>query len=226
MHDVHVCIVCNASSLEGNVYYGQTNKKRFFYHLRYLPVPGSASDSEAFTEATSLSRRPQSTVLRAIDQYHHVWCASDDPRQSTNLQVRPALTDVHLAFVAVYPYSFFSSYVEDPIWQGKFTAIWCSCLGAAIVISLPSLVHALRQGRALEGFFGVSGDSGKAGYSAVVSEEKTPAPSRSRGHKIATYWDSVISVRQWSVPYVELNTGQSAYLPHICFLLQLTQNVF
>lgn len=112
----------------------------------------------------------------------------------------------------VYSYSysrFPSSYVEDPIWQGKFTAIWCACLGAAIIVSVPSLVHALRQGRAFLGFFGVSGGSGKRGYSAVISEEKpTPDPSPSTGRKIATYWDSLASVRQWSVPYLDLNAGQ------------------
>ncbi|KAF8549686.1 iron reductase [Imleria badia] len=103
----------------------------------------------------------------------------------------------------------YNSYVEDPIWQGKFTAIWCAFLGAAILISVPSLVHALRQGRAFPGFFGVSGGSGKRGYSAVISEEKPiPGPSLTRGRKIATYWDSLVSLRQWSVPYLELNAGQ------------------
>ncbi|KAH0834213.1 iron reductase [Lanmaoa asiatica] len=108
----------------------------------------------------------------------------------------------------------YNSYVEDPIWQGKFTAIWCSCLGAVLVVSFPSLVHALRRGRALTGFFGVSEGSGKRGYSAVTSEEKPPSspsqssrcPSRSR--KMAAYWDAWVSVRQWSVPYLELNAGQ------------------
>ncbi|KAF8126327.1 iron reductase [Boletus edulis] len=97
----------------------------------------------------------------------------------------------------------YNSYVEDPIWQRKFTAIWCSFLGAAIIISLPSLVHALRQGRALTGFFGISGGSGRRGYSAVMSEEKKPpAPSPSTGRKRAAYWDSLLSVRQWTVPYL------------------------
>ncbi|KAI9463413.1 hypothetical protein HD554DRAFT_2040945 [Boletus coccyginus] len=45
----------------------------------------------------------------------------------------------------------YNSYVEDPIWQGRFTAIWCSCLGAVIIILLPSLVHRLRQGHASDG---------------------------------------------------------------------------
>ncbi|KAG6377929.1 hypothetical protein JVT61DRAFT_14718 [Boletus reticuloceps] len=111
----------------------------------------------------------------------------------------------------------YNSYVEDPIWQRRFTAIWCSFLGATIIISLPSLVHALRQGRALTGFFGISGGSGRRGYSAVMSEEKKPpAPSLSRGRKRAAYWDSLVSVRQWTVPYLNLNAGQifvlAAYL--------------
>jgi ferric-chelate reductase len=120
-----------------------------------------------------------------------------------------------------------SSYVEDPIWQGKFTAIWCSCLGAAIIISLPSLLHALTQGRALAGFFGLSEGSGKIWYSAVISEEKTPpSPSLSGRRKIAIYWDSLVSVRQWSVPYLELNAGQGTYSTRIRLPAWLTDLMY
>ncbi|KAG8215360.1 iron reductase [Butyriboletus roseoflavus] len=113
----------------------------------------------------------------------------------------------------------YNSYVEDPIWQGKFTAIWCSCLGAVLVVSFPSLVHALKHGRALVGFFGISGAYGRREYSAVISEEKTsPSPSQrpSVGRKTAAYWNAWASICQWSVLYLDLNAGQifvlAAYL--------------
>lgn len=146
---------------------------------------------------------------------HHVLCrTSDDSNQFTNLQVRPKLCPFTIYAYAYSHPSPPSSYVEDPIWQGKFTAIWCSCLGVAIILSFPSLVHALAQGRALAGLFGVSEGSGKIWYSAVISEEKTspsPSPSLSGRRKIAIYWDSLVSIRQWSVPYLEFNAGQGTY---------------
>lgn len=126
-----------------------------------------------------------------------------------------------LPSLGVLTFSISSSYVVDPIWQNKFTAIWCSLLGAAIIVSLPSLVHAFRQGRALTGFFGLS--EGNKGYSAVISEEKTSrSPSPTRDRKIAKYWESLVSVRQWTVPYLELNAGQSTSSIHVHWSLWLT----
>ena len=108
--------------------------------------------------------------------------------------------------------------MEDPIWQRKFTVIWGSFLAGAIIISIPSVAHAFRRGRALIGLFGLSGGSGRSSYSAVVSEEKTATlPSLSRRPIIVTYWDFLRSVRQWSVRYLNLNAGQSICQP-ICML--------
>lgn len=79
-------------------------------------------------------------------------------------------------------------------------------------------MRALRQGRALTGFFGVSRYSGRQGYSAVISEGKTPIlSSLSRRRRIATYWDSILSVRQWSVRPLKINAGQSTYFYIVSF---------
>lgn len=151
---------------------------------------------------------------RSLSCCHHVWCTSDGSSQFTDLQVR---TTLHSYYAHIIVPS--SSYVEDPIWQSKFTAIWCSCLGVFLVLSLPSLVHAFKHGRALTGFFGVSEGHGRR-YSAVISEEKTsPSPSQppqypSRSRKTATYRDVCASIPRWSVPYLELNAGQSTYPTH------------
>ncbi|KAF9241279.1 iron reductase [Melanogaster broomeanus] len=99
----------------------------------------------------------------------------------------------------------YNSYVEDPIWQGKFTTIWCSILALAIAASVPSLVRSLRNGRSLKGFFGVSEDLHRRGYTTMTDDEKLSPPRISKASK---FWYSAISVRQWTLPYVELNAGQ------------------
>ncbi|KAF9219855.1 iron reductase, partial [Gyrodon lividus] len=99
----------------------------------------------------------------------------------------------------------YNSYVEDPIWQRKFTIIWCSVLGLAIATSLPSLVRSLKNGRSLKGFFGVSEDLQKRGYTTTTNDEKLPLPP---SYNASKFFYSFSSIRQWSLPYVALNAGQ------------------
>ncbi|KIJ64231.1 hypothetical protein HYDPIDRAFT_112190 [Hydnomerulius pinastri MD-312] len=107
----------------------------------------------------------------------------------------------------------YNSYVEDPKWQRKFTIIWCSALGLAIAASLPALIRSLKNGRSLKGLFGVSEDLQRRGYMPMGNDDKLP-PRQSAG--VSRLWYSVVSIRQWSLPYVELNAGQifilAAYL--------------
>ncbi|KAH7920823.1 iron reductase [Leucogyrophana mollusca] len=107
----------------------------------------------------------------------------------------------------------YNSYVEDPKWQRKFTIIWCSVLGFAIVVSLPALLLSIRNGRALKGFFGVSEDLSRKGYRSVTNDEKL---ARRLGRKISALWSAVNSPRLWAPPHLKLNAGQlfilAAYL--------------
>lgn len=91
-------------------------------------------------------------------------------------------------------------------------------------------MRALKRGRAFTGFFGVS--EGR-GYSAVISEEDPSSPPSqspqypSRKRKMAAYWDAWVSIRQWSVPYLELNAGQSTYPTQIySFFLSVDQYLY
>ncbi|KIK93307.1 hypothetical protein PAXRUDRAFT_522232 [Paxillus rubicundulus Ve08.2h10] len=99
----------------------------------------------------------------------------------------------------------YNSYVEDPKWQTKFTVVWCSVLGLAVVTSLPSLVLSLRSGRLFKGLLGVSEDLQRRGYTTPTNDGVLPPPS---SRKISKFWFSLLSVRQWSLPFFELNAGQ------------------
>ncbi|KAI6106198.1 iron reductase [Pisolithus croceorrhizus] len=101
----------------------------------------------------------------------------------------------------------YDSYVTDPQWQIKFTKIWCSTLGAAIVVSLPTLIRSLRNGRSLKGFFGVSESLPKGEYAVVAGEDKPP-PLRPR-RDAAAVLHSITSVRYWTLPYLGLNVLQT-----------------
>lgn len=104
---------------------------------------------------------------------------------------------------------YYSSYVEDPIWQRKFTIIWCSGLAIAVAVSLPSLIISLRQGRV---FKGITGISEITGYRSVSSDDNKPLPPpRSRSsRRLIGAWNALISTTYWSLPKLELNLGQGA----------------
>jgi hypothetical protein len=105
------------------------------------------------------------------------------------------------------PYARCSSYVEDPKWQRKFSIIWASLAGVAILASTPHLLNSIRRGRAFKGFFGVSETFGRKNYSPMVSEEKMPERSSRR---LSALLQSIASIRLFSLPGLELNMGQSA----------------
>lgn len=104
---------------------------------------------------------------------------------------------------------YYSSYVEDPKWQGTFTIIWCSALAIAVAVSLPSLIISLRQGRF---FKGITGISEITGYRPVPSDNNKPLPPpRSRSsRRLVGAWNALISTTYWSPPKLELNLGQGA----------------
>ncbi|KAG1729971.1 iron reductase [Suillus paluster] len=100
----------------------------------------------------------------------------------------------------------YNSYVEDPIWQRKFTIIWCSGLALAVVVSVPSLILGLRNGRSLKGIAGVSETNGYR--SAYGSDGKKPPPIRRRSRRLVGAWNALISPTYWSPPKLGLNLGQ------------------
>jgi len=106
--------------------------------------------------------------------------------------------------------SHYSSYVEDPIWQGKFTIIWCSGLAVAIAISLPNSILSLRRGRF---FKSITGISEAEGYRSVYSDDDKPLspPESQRSRRLLGVWKSLVSQSYWSLPKLELNLGQGAH---------------
>ncbi|KAH8093109.1 iron reductase [Cristinia sonorae] len=100
----------------------------------------------------------------------------------------------------------YNSYVEDPKWQRKFSAIWATAAGIAILCSLPYFVHAVKSGRAFTSLFGISEDwSGKL-YAPVPTVAEKPVRKRRRTPVV--WLESIVSLLRWTLPGVELSFGQ------------------
>ncbi|TFY75798.1 hypothetical protein EWM64_g8214 [Hericium alpestre] len=109
-------------------------------------------------------------------------------------------------------FEIYNSYEVDPQWQRKFTAIWASFTGAAIVLALPYLVRSIRNRRAFTGLFGVTEDlNGR--YEPITSKEDTGVEetTRMRTVKRSVLWASFktfSSVYLYSPPGLGMDLGQ------------------
>ena len=102
-----------------------------------------------------------------------------------------------------------SSYVEDPIWQRRFTAIWAGCLGLALVLSSPALYRAYLAGRVFPGLFGVREGIREWGYiPAPTIPPKKAVLAKKHRQPLGTPIPFV-SFLVWSPLGVGLNVGQS-----------------
>ncbi|KAK0185299.1 iron reductase [Armillaria mellea] len=115
----------------------------------------------------------------------------------------------------------YNSYIEDPKWQRRFTAIWASCVGTAILYSLPYLVRSVRNRRTWLWFQGIGEDlSAKGIY--VPLEQTTPARSIPAKNRLESIIGSVGSVMLWTPPLLALNVGQSKLSPLFIILAYLS----
>lgn len=101
-----------------------------------------------------------------------------------------------------------SSYVEDPKWQRRFSAVWAIAAVVAILASLPYFIHSVKNGRAFAGLLGLSEDLHGKHYTPIAAEEKHPAKKRRR---IVAWAESALASLRWSLPGIELSFGQSEY---------------
>ncbi|KAH9914282.1 iron reductase [Fomitopsis serialis] len=99
----------------------------------------------------------------------------------------------------------YNSYVEDPKWQRKFSAIWAAVAGVAILLSLPHLIRSLRHGGALRGLFGVSESIAAQRYATIGDADVKP---RTRRRTFYGLVETVSSLFWWTVPAVGLTLGQ------------------
>ncbi|KAE9391414.1 hypothetical protein BT96DRAFT_967598 [Gymnopus androsaceus JB14] len=103
----------------------------------------------------------------------------------------------------------YNSYLIDPEWQTKFSIIWASCLGAAIVFASPYLLKSIRNGRAFAGFFGISEDfEGRGKYESVDRTRKKTSKRSPTIRRIEGVLSVIRSVGLWSPPGLSLNFGQ------------------
>ncbi|EED79026.1 hypothetical iron reductase [Postia placenta Mad-698-R] len=110
----------------------------------------------------------------------------------------------------------YNSYVVDPKWQRTFSTVWATAAGVAILVSLPSVILALRSGRLFRGFFGVSERIGGARYKPVASPETSPVQGRRR---ISAIVEMLASLSWWSLPAIELTLGQMLLIAGYLVLL-------
>ncbi|KAA1466991.1 iron reductase [Dentipellis sp. KUC8613] len=99
----------------------------------------------------------------------------------------------------------YNSYDIDPKWQRKFSIVWASFTGLAVVLSLPYLLRSIRARRAFTGLFGIWEDLSGKRYASVAGSGEAPSRRRSR---IGAVLRSVGSVLLWSPPGLRLDVGQ------------------
>lgn len=99
-----------------------------------------------------------------------------------------------------------SSYVVDPIWQRRFSAIWATFAAVAILVSLPHFLRSLKHGRSLRGLFGVSESIAAQRYAAIGDAEVKP---RTRRRTVSGIIETASSLFWWSLPGIGLTLGQS-----------------
>ncbi|PBK65298.1 iron reductase [Armillaria solidipes] len=101
----------------------------------------------------------------------------------------------------------YNSYVEDPKWQRRFTAIWASCVGAAILYSLPYLVRSVRNRRTWLWFQGIGEDFSAKGIYVPI-QQTTPPRSIPAKNRLGSIVGTIGSVTLWTPPVLALNVGQ------------------
>lgn len=117
-------------------------------------------------------------------------------------------------------YNSFSSYEIDPTWQRKFSIIWASVAGAAILFSLPHLIRSIRRGYTLENLTGVWEDSSGRSYEPLLSdkfhENKKEIPGNQKRmlgwNRLKGLLSVLHSFTMWTAPHIGLDVGQSSFL--------------
>lgn len=111
--------------------------------------------------------------------------------------------------------TFTSSYTVDPTYQRKFSIIWASVAGAAILLSLPRLVRSIRKGYTWAGVTGITEDlSGKAYEPLSYEDTKLPETNRKKGrYDRANGLIGILrSLFMWSAPHLGLDLGQGRHI--------------
>ncbi|KAF4568608.1 hypothetical protein EYR36_010620 [Pleurotus pulmonarius] len=115
-------------------------------------------------------------------------------------------------------FQIYNSYVEDPKWQRKFSIVWASFLGAAILLALPSLLRLVRR-RGFSTVFGswlggVREDRRRGRYKPVDDHpdgersKSEPSEHQTTRPKSSAVLNRIRSVMLLTPPGIELNVAQ------------------
>ncbi|KAL4246943.1 hypothetical protein ABKN59_007704 [Abortiporus biennis] len=102
----------------------------------------------------------------------------------------------------------YNSYVEDPKWQRKFSAVWTVAFGIALLYNLPHLLRAIRRRRAFTGLFGIWEDLSGSYYTPVNDGHDKKLSQRNGTNKLWGLLTMLLSTLRWSIPGLELSFGQ------------------
>ncbi|KAJ2971662.1 hypothetical protein NUW54_g12455 [Trametes sanguinea] len=106
-----------------------------------------------------------------------------------------------------------SSYVEDPKWQRKFSIIWAAGIAIAVLLSLPSVLLALRRGRLFRSWLvGVSEAPNKRNYAPAAGDINEDVAPKKAKRRVCGVLETVWSATYWSLPGIELDLGQMAVI--------------
>ncbi|KAF9565746.1 hypothetical protein CPC08DRAFT_157968 [Agrocybe pediades] len=107
----------------------------------------------------------------------------------------------------------YNSYVEDPLWQRKFSIIWPSVLAFFVLLAIPHLYHSIRTGRAYSTLLGISEDLTGKDYSVVqVSGSQSDIKQKRNPVGVVRTFGKLVDKAGllfcWTLPGIGLNAGQ------------------
>jgi len=106
-------------------------------------------------------------------------------------------------------YQIYNTYVLDPPWQIRYTAVWAGAAALFTILSIPAFIRAARNGRIWQGSVGISSSlaTEPKSYDTLLEKElapRTSKPSSLLGGTLVTLKHFVL----WSPPGFDIDLGQ------------------
>ncbi|THH04361.1 hypothetical protein EW145_g5574 [Phellinidium pouzarii] len=108
----------------------------------------------------------------------------------------------------------YNSYVTDPIFQRKFSIVWGSIAGVAIILSLPHFVKSVRSGHLSRSIAGIWEDLHGWSYEPIAASRNVNSTGEKTGikrsfvKKFVELTSAAKSLALWTAPGLGLDLGQ------------------
>ncbi|CAK5275854.1 unnamed protein product [Mycena citricolor] len=103
----------------------------------------------------------------------------------------------------------YQSYTLDPVWQTRFTYMWCAALGAFVLLNLPrTFTPASIRENLLVSWRGVGVDYTEVDYNQDAAPPRKPVAGVQTRRRTWGFIGRIMSLRLWCLPGLPLNMGQ------------------